>query len=204
MHRFGRLARLVAVLLTVAVVGTSAGCSPSAKEAASPASAPNAPDKEVMMLALSSPAFEGGGLIPVEYANSGVSGGQNVSIPYEWSGAPDGTKSLALVLVDLHPVAHSWVHWMVTAIPAEATSLARGASGEGMPAGSIEHPNTSGRVGYGGPQPPPGTGNHEYEATLYALDVASPNPNARTLSEFNAALSGHVLGSASYSGLFGR
>ena len=156
------------------------------------------------MLTLSSPAFESGGLIPVEYANTGVSGGENVSIPYEWSGAPAGTQSFALVIVDLHPVARSWIHWMVTAIPSSVTSVARGASGEAMPQGSVEHPNTAGRPGYGGPQPPAGTGKHEYQARLYALDIASPNPAARTLDEFNAAIDGHVLGSASYSGLFGR
>jgi len=156
------------------------------------------------MLALSSPAFESGGLIPAEYANTGVSGGQNVSIPYEWSGVPEGTKSLALILVDLHPVARSFVHWVVIRIPPQATSLTRGASGSNMPSGAVENENTAGKSGYSGPRPPAGTGNHEYQATLYALDIASPDPAAGSLGEFNAAIDGHVLGSASYSGVFGQ
>ena len=156
------------------------------------------------MLTLSSPAFEDGGLIPVEYAAIGVTGGENVSIPYEWGGVPDKTASLALVIVDLHPVAHSWGHWMVTAIPPETTSLARGAPGRAMPPGAIEHPSTSGTIGYSGPRPPVGSGNHEYRATLYALDVVSPNPSASTLSDFIAAIDGHVLASADCSGFFGR
>ncbi len=156
------------------------------------------------MLTLSSPAFEGGGLIPVEYADTGVSGGQNVSIPYEWSGVPDTTRSLALVLVDMYPPARSWIHWIVTEIPPTATGLGRGASGHAMPEGSVEHLNTSGNRGYSGPQPPKGSGNHEYQARLYALDIESPDPGVRTLAEFNASIDGHVLASATCSGLFGR
>jgi len=156
------------------------------------------------MVTLSSPAFESGGIIPVEYANTGVPGGQNVSIPYEWSGTPENASSLALVLVDRYPAARSWIHWMVTSIPADTRELARGGSGSSMPAGSVEHTNTFGTRGYGGPQPPPGSGKHEYEAVLYALDVPAVGGDPRTLADFNAAIDGHVLASASCSGLFGR
>jgi len=191
-------------IVMVAVIATLSACRSTVGDATAPASSPSAPEKEAQMLTLSSPAFENGGLIPVEYAATGVAGGQNISIPYEWRGAPDGTKSFALAVVDLHPVAHSWVHWMVTGIAPQVSSLARGASGRSMPAGAVEHPNTAGRIGYSGPQPPIGSGNHEYKATLYALDITSPNPSARTLQEFVAAIDGHVLASADCSGFFGR
>lgn len=194
-------AAAVATLACCALLLAACGSSdtPSA-----PAPAPTAPEKEAAMLSLSSPAFENGGLIPVEYANTGVAGGQNVSIPYEWRGAPEGTRSFALVLVDRHPVARSWIHWMVSDIPSDATGLERGASGHSMPPGSVEHRNTLGTSGYGGPQPPPGTGKHEYEASVYALDIPSVDTNPRTLADFNSAINGHVLASASCSGLFGR
>ncbi len=204
MRALRRASRLTAFMLLVAMLATLSACRSTTGDTTVPASSPSAPEKEAQMLTLSSQAFENGGLIPVEYAATGVAGGQNISIPYEWRGAPDGTKSFALVLVDLHPVAHSWVHWMVTGIAPEASSLARGASGSAMPAGAVEHPNTSGRSGYSGPQPPIGSGNHEYNATLYALDITSPNPAAGTLHEFVAAIDGHVLASADCSGLFGR
>ncbi len=199
-----RLSRSIAAALALTLCACVSACQPRADEATPLAASSGAPEKGATMLALSSPAFEEGGLIPVEYANTGVSGGQNVSIPYEWSGVPDDTRSLALVVVDVDPVARSWIHWMVTAIPPTVTSLARGASGRAMPEGAVEHPNTWGQPGYGGPQPPAGTGKHEYEARLYALDVDAPDPGTRTLSEFNASIDGHVLGSAEYSGLFGR
>jgi Raf kinase inhibitor-like YbhB/YbcL family protein len=179
------------------------GCS-SGGGAHKPTASPDAPKGGTSMLTLSSPAFESGGLIPVEYANTGVSGGQNLSIPYEWSGAPAGTRSFALILVDRQPAARSWVHWMVTSIPADSASLARGASGAAMPLGSVEHKNTFGTPGYGGPQPPAGTGKHEYEAVLYALDTPAVGGDPRTLDEFNDAMDGHVLASASTAGMFGR
>ena len=202
MNAYRCSARILMVVLALSAVSASA-CRPNAKKSV-PSASPNAPAREAMMLTLSSPAFEAGGLIPVEYANTAVAGGQNVSIPYEWGSVPEGTKSLALVIVDRHPVAHHWVHWMVTAIPGDSFIPAAEGIGYAMPAGSVEHPNTSGGIGYGGPQPPKGSGNHEYEATLYALDVASTDPRAGTLAEFNASIDGHVLGAVSYSGLFGR
>ena len=158
------------------------------------------------MFVISSPAFETGGVIPSEYANTGYPGGENISIPYEWSGAPDGTASFALLLVDRAPRANSWVHWLVTRIPSNARALDRDASGtDTMPSGSVEHVNSFGKLGYGGPQPPSGTGKHEYEAVLYALDSGvSPVPQRATLAEFTRAIDGHVLATASCSGLLGR
>ncbi len=164
-----------------------------------------ADDKGGSMFAISSPAFEAGGLIPAEHATTAVPGGANTSIPYEWRNAPQGTKSYALVLIDRAPVARNWVHWIVHDIPASASSVAAGASPSGLPQGAKELANTFGRPGYGGPQPPPGTGKHPYEATAYALDVESLSlaPSA-TLQDLEKAMEGHVLGTASVTGNFGR
>ncbi len=202
-----RMPATAAVLTTATILVCStlllAACSSSDTPSA-PSLAPTAPRKEAAMLSLSSPAFENGGLIPVEHANTGVAGGENISIPYEWRGAPEGTRSFALALVDRHPVARSWIHWMVSDIPPDVSGLERGASGSSMPPGAVEHENTFGTKGYGGPQPPPGSGKHEYEAIVYALDIASVDANLRTLADFDSAIDGHVLASASCSGLFGR
>ncbi len=105
------------------------------------------------MMQLKSSAFADGQSIPTKYANTGVSGGQNVSIPLEWSGAPAETKSFALAIVDRHPIANSWVHWLVINIPKTASMLAEGASRTNkMPTGAKELNNTFGNLGYGGPQ----------------------------------------------------
>jgi Raf kinase inhibitor-like YbhB/YbcL family protein len=144
--------------------------------------------------------------IPVRYAMKSVAGGQNVSIPYAWGLASTRTKSFALTLVDKHPRAGNWVHWMVIDIPASVTCLPEGVSSTArMPAGTREMKNGYGTLGYGGPKPPAGSGPHDYVATLYALDVASLelSPDA-TLAEFEAAVSRHTVGSETCTGWFAR
>jgi hypothetical protein len=151
---------------------------------------------------LFSPAFKDGGAIPSLFARPAV-GGSNVSIPLKWTGAPEGTKSFALSIVDQHPVARKWVHWIVINIPTGASSLVEGASGRNMPAGAIEIINSFGEVGYGGPQPPRGTGPHKYLITLYALKDArlELKPSA-SLAEFQNSIKGKTLDEASITGLF--
>lgn len=156
------------------------------------------------VMKLTSPAFADGGKIPVPYVMPGA-GGKNVSLPLSWTDAPPGTKSFALSLVDPHPVARNWVHWLVINLPAEVHALAEGASRKQMPAGALELQNSFGDPGYGGPQPPKGTGDHPYVATLYALNVAHLDLGSHTsLAAFQKALEGKVLASASTAGYFGR
>ncbi len=153
-------------------------------------------------MTLSSSAFGDGEVIPGRYARDG----ENASIPIVWNGAPGGTRSYALLMIDLHPSARKWVHWMVVDIPADTTALADGASGgSSMPEVARELKNSFGRPGYGGPQPPPGSGVHPYAVTVYALDVAQVERAAdSSLAAFLDALSGHVLAQATYEGVFGE
>jgi Raf kinase inhibitor-like YbhB/YbcL family protein len=153
---------------------------------------------------LTSSAFKDGGKIPQPYVMPGA-GGKNLSLPLAWSGAPAGTKSFALSIVDPHPVARNWVHWLVVDIPANATSLAEDASGKQMPPGAVELPNSWGEAGYGGPQPPRGTGDHPYVVTLYALNVPKLGVKpAAGLAGFKQALEGKILASGSLTGYYGR
>ncbi|MEF3168208.1 MAG: YbhB/YbcL family Raf kinase inhibitor-like protein [Deltaproteobacteria bacterium] len=153
---------------------------------------------------LLSPSFADKARIPSVYTMPAV-GGKNVSPALTWSGLPDGTKSLALLVVDPHPVARNWVHWLVVDIPPHIRELPEGASGRSMPNGARELINSFGNRGYGGPQPPTGTGDHPYVFTLYALSVAQidigPRPSAK---DFHEAIQGHVLASATLTGYFGR
>lgn len=151
---------------------------------------------------LSSAAFKDGGTIPGIYARPAV-GGRNVSIPLKWTGAPEGTKSFALSIVDQNPIARKWAHWLVVNIPPEVSSLPEGASGKNMPPGAFEIRNSFGETGYGGPQPPRGTGPHQYLITIYALKDATLDlkPNS-TLSDFQNAIREKTLGEASITGIF--
>lgn len=151
-----------------------------------------------------SSAFKDGEKIPIQYVMPGA-GGKNISIPLTWENVPSGTKSLCLSIVDPHPVAQNWVHWLVIHIPPQVTSLEEGASKKKMPKGSVELKNSFGDIGYGGPQPPKGTGDHPYVVTLYALNAEKLNLGANTsLSEFKKAIEGKVIGSATITGKYGR
>ena len=153
---------------------------------------------------ITSSAFADKGTIPVKYVMPGA-GGKNISLPLSWSNVPVGTKSFALAIVDPHPVANNWVHWLVINIPGETKELGEGASRSSMPAGAVELRNSFGDTGYGGPQPPKGTGDHPYVVSLYALNVAQVDLPAQTsLSAFKKALEGKILATATITGKFGR
>ncbi len=153
---------------------------------------------------LISEAFDEGDNISTTYIMTAI-GGENTSLPFDWSNAPAETKSFAFSIVDPHPVANNWVHWFVINIPAGTTGLQEGASGKNMPAGSVELNNGYGSVGYGGPQPPPGSGDHPYVCTVYALSVDKLNLEANvSLSDFKKALEGNILAQATTTGTFGR
>ena len=100
---------------------------------------------------LESDAFSHGGEIPTDYTCEG----RDTSPPLSWSEVGTGTKSLALIVDDPDapdPAAPktTWVHWVVCNIPATASSLVAGATGDSLPTGSQEGVNDWKRTGYGG------------------------------------------------------
>jgi len=153
---------------------------------------------------ISSTAFKDGEKIPIQYVMPGA-GGKNISIPLVWKNVPAGTKSFCLSIVDIHPVAQNWVHWLVINIPPQVTFIEEGASKKKMLKGSVELKNSWGNIGYGGPQPPRGTGDHSYVVTLYALNIEKLDLGGNTsLSAFKRAIEGKAVGSASIIGKYGR
>ncbi len=144
------------------------------------------------------------GAIPAKFAHGGVPGGRNISPGFSWSDPPVNTKSFAFSIIDPHPVAKNWVHWFITDIPFRERTLQEGASrSHSLPTGAIELKNTYNEMGYGGPEPPPGSGVHPYVATLYALNVATLGLKADTrLGEFLRAIEGKVIAEASMTGTF--
>jgi Raf kinase inhibitor-like YbhB/YbcL family protein len=153
---------------------------------------------------LQSPAYHDGETIPARFAAVPVPGGTGVSVPLEWGGEPAGTRSFALAMIDHHPIAHGWVHWLVVDVPASVHALSEGASMRpSMPAGATELVNSGGRPGYGGPRPPAGSGPHDYVLSLYALDATRIGVGAgATWDDVRAAINGHVLDSATLMGRF--
>ncbi len=154
-----------------------------------------------MGLALTSPAFAPGGEIPTLFTCEG----SDVSPPLEWTGVPDGTKGLVLIVDDPDapdPAApkRTWVHWVLYGIPPDARSLPEGVPAGALPPGTREGLNDWKRTGYGGPCPP--IGRHRYFHKLYALDVALPDLEKPTKAAVEAAMKGHVLAEATLVGTY--
>ena len=118
---------------------------------------------------------------PFVFNGHGCSG-ENLSPALEWSGAPDGTRSFAITVMDPDaPSADEFRHWTVVNIPSTVYSLPEGASSQGqLPLQATEIQNDFGVNEYGGPCPPRGDGPHRYVFTLYAIDseMLKINPHA--------------------------
>jgi Raf kinase inhibitor-like YbhB/YbcL family protein len=156
---------------------------------------------------LSSPDFSEGGTIAIAQVFTDCKG-SNVSPALKWSGAPEGTKSFALLVHDPDaPTGSGWWHWLAFNIPAGTSSLAAGAGDpkkSQMPAGTVQGRNDYGMSGYGGPCPPPGKPHH-YHFRLYALKVAKlevPADASAAAISFNVRA--QALGTAELTGLYGR
>jgi Raf kinase inhibitor-like YbhB/YbcL family protein len=153
-RRLHRLAFLAVALATLAACTRSAG--QDAHGAATTAPGQRAP---ASTMTVTSSAFAPGAAIPVRYTCKG----DNVSPPLRWSAPPAGTAELALVVDDPDAPGGTFVHWVLSGIPASQTQLAENA----LPSGAKQARNSAGS-GYAGPCPPSGPAHH-YRFTVYAL-----------------------------------
>lgn len=145
-----------------------------------------------MSLILTSAAFRHLGDIPARYTCDG----DDISPPLAWSGVPDGTRSLILIVddpdaPDPRAPKMTWVHWLLYNLPSSTTNLAEGVAAKGLPAGTLEGVNDWKRTGYGGPCPP--VGRHRYFHKLYALDSMLSDLGRPTKAKLEKAMHGHVL-----------
>ena len=100
--------------------------------------------------------------------------------------------------------AGTWVHWVLYDLPATAHELAEDVPKEGqLPSGARQGRNDFGKIGYGGPCPPPGA-KHRYNFKLYALDARVDLKPGATKAELERAMSGHILGQAELMGRYQR
>jgi Raf kinase inhibitor-like YbhB/YbcL family protein len=153
-----------------------------------------APPAGEAIIRLSSPAFGEGTSIPVQYTCDG----QDASPLLEWNGAPQGTRSLALIMDDPDAPGGTFTHWLVYALAPGMTHLS-----EGVPPSGREGANSFGRTGYGGPCPPSGQ-THRYVFKLYALDREIDLPIGASKSELETVMQGHVIGQGRLTGTYRR
>jgi Raf kinase inhibitor-like YbhB/YbcL family protein len=113
-------------------------------------------------LVLRSPAVADGGQLPVEFTGDGAS----ATLPLEWSGAPEGTKSLAVVMHHIDPEGKAKWYWVLYNLPADTRSLAKNVSS----LGTLGNNSVNGRTGYAPPHSK-GPGAKTYVYTVYALSA---------------------------------
>ena len=152
-----------------------------------------------MTLSITSTAFDDGAAIPRVFTCQG----EDLSPPLQWSGVPDGARSLALIVDDPDapdPAAPkmTWSHWVLYNLPADSTGLPQAAAA--LPAGTVDGINDWKRTGYGGPCPP--IGRHRYFFRLYALDTNLTISDPATRERVLEAIEGHVVESAVLMGTY--
>ena len=161
--------------------------------------------------ALSSPDSKLAAKVPEEYTANlfGCSGG-NMSPPLQWSGAPAGTKSFVVTLFDPdeHGDPSGWWHWIIYNLPANVTSLPKGAGVEHssvLPAGTQQGRTDLGNDAYHGPCPDKGDPPHRYTFTVYALSVEKVDvpPDSSGAMVVSTAKE-HLLGKAVFIAHYGR
>jgi Raf kinase inhibitor-like YbhB/YbcL family protein len=192
-----KLALIAAALASLA----AAGCSEPTQRTAAFEShgSPDGVDKEAEAtpkaegFAIESASFVNGARIAREYTRDG----DNHVPPLAWKGAPAGTKSFALEVVDPDAPTGTFAHWLVWDIPASAEHV--------DVSHAVQGKNDAGRFGWSGPEPPEGSGTHHYVFRLYALDVPSlPLDEKASRGELDAAMQGHVIATTEITGLYGE
>jgi len=129
---------------------------------------PNLQGPEPADFTLTSEAFRDGGTMPLENCAKNI-GGADRSPQLTWTGLPEGTEQLLLVVEDIDvPISKPAVHCAALVDPAAG----------GLPAGALDakQPGQGVRVlrstigrGYHGPAPIKGHGPHRYVFELFAL-----------------------------------
>lgn len=119
---------------------------------------------------ITSPAFEDNAILAKKFGAKGGPrncDGENISPPLQWSNAPEGTRSFAIITNDMTGrYGTGVVHWVAYGIPASTTSLPEGAT-----SGFVGGKNTIGTTSYFGPCPDVGDNPHHYEFIILALTI---------------------------------
>jgi Raf kinase inhibitor-like YbhB/YbcL family protein len=137
-------------------------------------------DPQVMTV--TSQDFGQGVAIPRHYTCYGA----GESPPVSWSGAPTGTKALALVVDDAGAPITPYVYWIVFNISPQTPDIQAGR----IPPGARQAENSKGTVGY---DPPCPAHSHQYRFTFYALNAVLRLPYGASLPDAWSAIASHAI-----------
>jgi Raf kinase inhibitor-like YbhB/YbcL family protein len=114
--------------------------------------------------------------------------GAKINPPLNWSGAPPGTKSIALIVDDSSAPITPFIYWLVFDINPGATDIQEGS----LPTGARQALNSAGNAAYDAPCP---TGHrHSYRFTVYALRTTLKLANGAPLQAAWPAIAAATIG----------
>ncbi len=149
---------------------------------------------------LSSTDFMNGQAIPPRFTCDGA----NISPLLSWTAPPAGTQTYVLIMDDPDAPKHTWVHWLVYDIPADASGLPDNLpSKPELETGARQGANDFHEQGYGGPCPPKGS-THRYYFRLYAVDTRLGLLPGAMRADIERAMQGHVLAEVELMGQYAR
>jgi Raf kinase inhibitor-like YbhB/YbcL family protein len=146
-----------------------------------------------VQIALSSPAFQAGRMIPAQFTCKGA----NHNPPLQFQGIPANAKSLVLIVDDPDAPGGTFNHWLAWNIAPNTKEIAANS----VPAGAAQGKNDFGKIGYGGPCPP---SLHGYFFRVFALDKTIDLKSGASRSALDQAIAGHILARGELMGRFGR
>lgn len=158
--------------------------------------------KEVqpMPIDVTSSAFKNGQPIPKKYTGDDV----NVSPNLTWSHAPQGTKSIALIMEDPDAPMGTFIHWVIYNLPPTETGLGENiAKSPNLANGARQGTNSFRQSGYAGPKPPPGKPHHYY-FKVYALDSMLNDQPGLSSDQLHSLMTNHILGEGQLMGTYSR
>ena len=213
---------------------TATGAAPAAATTAPPTDqAEPAPAQAAATIEVTSPVFSRIRRIPKEHScgpgskTAGRTYDQNFSFDadypntspaLDWTGVPEGTVSIVLIVESNQVPGEPWTHWLMWNIPADATGLPEAVATTtdvaAIGPGTRQGVNDDKTTGYFGPCPAPvlviddqtrsGRVNlvSEYFFRVYALDVELDLGPDTTKAQLLEAMKGHIIGQGEIKGEF--
>lgn len=143
---------------------------------------------------LTSPAFEDGEDIPLEYTCDG----DNINPPLSIANVPPESKSLVLIMDDPDAPEEVFVHWLLWNINPKISEIKEGQ----VPEGAVQGLNSAGQKNYTGPCPAMGT--HHYFFRLYALKKALEISSNSEREKLGEEMAEHIIAQTQLMGLYSR
>ncbi len=149
---------------------------------------------------VNSSAFSNKGMMPDKFSNYF----EDISPAISWSNIPSNAKSLVVMMEDPDASLKPVTHWIVANIAPTVKGFPENISKTENFNGALQGGNTTGKIGYYGPKPPPADKPHNYHFQVFALDTMLDLPSGFNRQSLLDAMKGHVIAKGEIIGMYQR